>query len=132
MNHPLLVPLLLGSALGASTATASPPPSYPGTGRILEVDFGDVVYEARFERDGRTLTFRDMSAYPAPPPVTVAYEAVEVAPRVYMLSWSKENPRATVVHIQNWNDNRVFSGMTTAEAELVRLRGSMRIIDELP
>lgn len=131
MNR-LLAPLLFGIAGAASAAPPYPAPSWPGVGRVLEVDFGNIVFEARFNRDGRTMTFTERASYPETPAVTVEYTAIEVAPDVYMLSWTREQPRASVVNIQNWSNGRTFSGMTTAELHLVRLQGSFRVIDALP
>lgn len=121
--------------IGRSTTPALPASaqSYPGTGKVMEVDFGNMVFEAHFEPDGRTMRFQEMFPDPSAPLVTVEYKSVEIAPKIYMLSWIKQPPpRASVVHIQNWNDNQVFSGMTTTDIELIRLQGHFKVLRNLP
>ncbi|WP_309686903.1 hypothetical protein [Stenotrophomonas sp. SORGH_AS_0321] len=90
-------------ALSAATALASPTPHthpdrpYPGIGRVVEVDFGENVFELRFDKDGRTMTYVGIRGPELGETETVAYTAIATAPDQYLLYWTEPVHRATVV-----------------------------------
>ena len=119
-------------ALSAATALASPTPQtqpdrpYAGIGRVVELDFGENVYELRFEEDGRTMTYFGISGPEEGETETVEYTAIATAPDQYLLYWTETVHQATVVQVQDWYRRRAYTNITGEGLEFIHLSGTLR------
>ena len=119
-------------ALTAATALASPTPQtqpdrpYAGIGRVVEVDFGENVFELRFEKDGRTMTYVGIRGPELGETETVEYTAIATAPDQYLLYWTETVHQATVVQVQDWYRRRAYTNITGEGLEFIHLSGTLR------
>ncbi|OOF40606.1 MULTISPECIES: MoaF-related domain-containing protein [Rodentibacter] len=103
--------------------------NYPAIGHIYEARFGDLAYHLDFKADGKTMEFTSIgnAAPVAEPVVTVEYTAKEVASGVFMVYW-KEPDGSTVVHVEDFNQNKVFTNITLPNHDFLNLEGSFNLV----
>ncbi|MDV3469185.1 hypothetical protein RZA67_10680 [Stenotrophomonas sp. C3(2023)] len=80
---------------------------FPGVNRTLDVDLDNRSYELRFAADGRTMTFKGTRGDSIGDQATVQYQAQEIAPNVWRLTWLRDG-RTAVVHTENWLTRKVY------------------------
>ena len=63
--------------------------SYPAIGHVYEARFGDLAFHLDFAAGGQTMAFSAVGAdgTVADARTTVHYKALEVAPKVFMVTW---------------------------------------------
>lgn len=125
----IIVSKLLGltaAALASPVPPFHPATPYPGIGRVIEVDYGENVFEQRFEKDGRTMTFVGIRGPEQGETETVEYTAIATAPGQYLLYWTEPVHRITVVQIQDWHGRRVYANVTSEALEFTHLSGTLR------
>jgi len=126
LHAPLLVLLLVSTP----AAFACEPTAFPGAGQRMRVDFPGAPFELDFRPDGCTLTFTGLGGDASGITDTVTYQSVEIAPRVYRLTWARIDPATgtpftNVVHIQNWNSNQVYSSFSDMALEFTHRQGPL-------
>jgi hypothetical protein len=121
-----LLGLSAAAALASPTPQTHPAPPYPGIGRVVELDFGENVYQLRFEKDGRTMTYVGIRGPEAGETETVEYTAIATAPDQYLLYWTEPVHRATVAQVQDWYGRRVYTNITSEGLEFTNLSGVLR------
>lgn len=103
--------------------------NYPAVGHVYEARFGELAYHLDFKSDGKTMTFTSVgNATPvADPVVTVEYTATEVAPGVFMVYW-REPDGSTVVHVEDFNQNKVFTNITLPNHDFLNYQGTFNLV----
>ncbi len=102
---------------------------YPATGHVYEARFGDLAYHLDFQPDGRTMTFASVgeAAPVADAKVTVQYKALEIAPEVYMVTWS-EPDGSTVTHIEDFAKSIVHTNITLPDHQFLNYTGTFKLV----
>mgnify|MGYP000007278451 FL=1 len=103
--------------------------NYPAVGHVYEAAFGDLAYHLDFSNDGKTMEFISVGTADAvaQPVVTVEYTAKEVAPGVFMVYW-KEPDGSTVVHVEDFNQDKVFTNITLPDHQFLNLEGTFKLL----
>ena len=101
--------------------------NFPAVGHVYEAIFGALACHLDFSTDGKTMEFSSTgtAAPVAEPVVTVEYTAKEVAPGVFMVYW-KEPDGSTVVHVEDFNQDKVFTNITLPDHQFLNLEGSFK------
>lgn len=97
----------------------------PFVGRVFRIDYGEAMTVLnRYADDGRTMRYEVIAGPFTGASADVQYEAVEIGPGVYVLSW-QEADRGTVVHVDDFVGGASRSFYTTATNDFVRMAGTL-------
>ncbi|RUT67484.1 MBL fold hydrolase [Morganella morganii] len=99
---------------------------FPAIGKTLEVKFGETVFDLTFH-DNQIMSFIGTSGAFKGVKDKVSYRAVEVAERVYMVYWHEPSTGSNVVHIENFNNNKVYTNIAAKDGSFTHLVGSFTI-----
>ena len=94
----------------------------PVIGRRFEVDFGDISYELHFINETQ-LHYKALGDVKEE--ATVEVERIRLRRNLYLVSW-QEGDKTTVTHVQDFKNMAIYSNITTAGNELIRLRGTVK------
>jgi glyoxylase-like metal-dependent hydrolase (beta-lactamase superfamily II) len=99
---------------------------YSPIGRTLSVDFGTSQFELTF-KDNSHMSFVGTAGRFKGMADAVTYEAVEVAPKVFMVYWHEPASGSDVVHIQDYNSGAVYTNISGKDHSFKHLRGTMAV-----
>jgi glyoxylase-like metal-dependent hydrolase (beta-lactamase superfamily II) len=99
---------------------------YPPIGRSLSVDFGTSQFELAF-KDNAHMSFVGTAGRFKGTADAVAYQAVEVAPKVFMVYWHEPATGSNVVHVQDYNSGTVYTNISGKDRSFTHLRGTMAV-----
>ncbi|SPL71950.1 MBL fold metallo-hydrolase [Acinetobacter stercoris] len=95
---------------------------YPPIGRQLQVDYGELGFDLIFNADGKSMTF--VSKKDPIVSETVQYTRREIAKNVFMVYWSEPKSKDNVVHIQDFNNNVIYTNIAQSNGEFLHLKGN--------
>lgn len=95
-------------------------------GNSFKVDFGQLVFRLDFHSETR-MTWQALNAHgqPAGQDMTVTIHRTEVRPNVFMVYWSEPALGATVVHVQDFDNDKVWTNITTKDGQFINLAGTL-------
>lgn len=98
---------------------------FPPIGKNVIIDLEDYKFLLRFY-DNKMLGFQDLNN----PEIYdyVEYISTEVGKNIFMVNWSENRTNSNVVHIQNWNSNKIWTNIFINSGNVIRLSGTMNII----
>jgi glyoxylase-like metal-dependent hydrolase (beta-lactamase superfamily II) len=100
---------------------------YPPIGRKMEVNFGTTQFVLDF-KDNKTMSFIGTEGSDKGTGDTVQYTAVEVAKNVFMVYWHEPNSGANVIHIQDYNQNVVYTNIAGKDGSFRHFKGKLSIL----
>lgn len=118
----MLKRFILMTALVAAGAQAAE--KLPFVGQQFEYRYGDFAALERFESDTE-MTFTITAGKTTGLSERVKYQAREVAPDTYLISW-QEADGGTVVHVDNFKQGTSHSLYTTAQKQFYVNQGTVR------
>ena len=92
-------------------------------GNKFQADFGSTVLELFFETE-TTLTYKVIKGENPGREETVEITMIEIRPNVYMVTW-QENDQTTVTHIEDFEEQKVFSSITLPDSTFITLTGDL-------
>lgn len=107
--------------------------TYPALGEDIFIDFGDsgpfgpFAVQITVADSGKELTFLVTTGPLVDRSETCAYQAVQVADGVWMVSW-READGLTVVQVQDFARGTLESVVTTPDHELFQFGGTIKIL----
>lgn len=99
---------------------------YPPIERAIVVNFGIFSFRNSFS-DNLHMHFEGLDGDYKGQTDDVEYTAVEVARRVFMVYWSEPKSKARVVHVQNYNDNTVWTNIAYPDGSFYHLSGTLTL-----
>jgi hypothetical protein len=101
---------------------------YPALGNSYVANFGEFAWHLDFDADGQTLTFNPIDPKQADlagesGSQTVTYTAVPIRDGVFMVYW-QEARGTTVTHVQDFENQRVHTNITTRDDTFINLPGT--------
>lgn len=96
--------------------------AFPAIGNILEVKFGDTVFDLTFH-DNERMSFIGTSGLFKGVKDDVTYRAVEVADHVYMVYWSEPSTGSNVVHVEDFNTGTVYTNIAAKDGSFTHMKG---------
>ncbi|MDR1679306.1 MAG: MBL fold metallo-hydrolase [Prevotellaceae bacterium] len=103
--------------------------AFPAIGRKVEVNFGgDYVFELNFE-DGKYMSFVGIKGSLKGSTDRVAYTAVEIAPKVYMVYWSEPKNKSHVVHVEDFGLGVAYTNISAPDGSFTNLKGTLKLLD---
>lgn len=100
---------------------------YPAIGRIVEVDFGAEKFRLNYI-DDKTMSFIGTEGTGKGTGDSVQYTAVEVAKNVFMVYWHEPKLGANVTHIQDYNQNTVYTNIAGKDGSFRHYKGKLSIV----
>jgi len=104
---------------------ASHTPSPFHVGQVLEIGFPTFTPRITIDSE-RTLTVTIIDGENLGFSDTVEYEAVTLRDGLVVLSW-RERIGSTIVHVLDYVSGEVYTAVTPAKGDFMRLRGRMRV-----
>lgn len=98
----------------------------PIIGHLFEADFGAITFHLYFETDS-SMTFTQVRGPQVGKKQTVIYRKVETKPNVYFVYW-QEADKTTVTDLQDYENQIVYSNITTPKNEFLNLKGTLKPI----
>jgi predicted SnoaL-like aldol condensation-catalyzing enzyme len=98
----------------------------PAIGNRFKADFGEFAFELNFESENQ-LTWRAFNNSVFGAIETVKIQKTEIRPNVYMVTW-KEKSGTTVTHLEDFEQQTVFTNITTVEHNFINLKGKLTLI----
>jgi predicted SnoaL-like aldol condensation-catalyzing enzyme len=95
-------------------------------GNKFKVDFGPMAFQLHFE-SATQMTFAQITPEGFGEPETVHPTMVEVRPNVYMVYW-KEKSGTTVTHLEDFENETVYTNITTPDHNFTNLKGKLTLI----
>ncbi len=95
-------------------------------GNKFKVDFGPMAFQLHFESASQ-MTFAQITPKGLGEPETVNPTMVEVRPNVYMVYW-KEKSGTTVTHLEDFENEIVYTNITTPDHNFTNLKGKLTLI----
>lgn len=100
---------------------------YPAIGRKVEVNFDGLKFILDF-KDNKTMTFVGVEGALKGATDTVQYTAVEVAKNVFMVYWHEPKRGDNVTHVQDYNNNIVYTNIAGTDGSFLHLKGTLNIV----
>ena len=92
-------------------------------GEKFHADFGDFLFELHFETETQ-LTFTSLRGETFGYSETVQIKMTEIRSNVYLITW-KEKSGTTVTHIEDFENNTVYTNITYPDLSFYNLRGTL-------
>jgi hypothetical protein len=109
--------------LAAAAASSALAADFPGAGHKFIADFKKFRFEHAYPTSS-SLTWTTLNPDGARgQSETVAIHAQEIADKVFMVSWQEGN-KATVVQIQDYAKNIIFTNLTLPNGTFIQLQGT--------
>lgn len=96
-------------------------------GNKFKVDFGQMAFQLLFE-SATQMTFAQILPDKLGQPETVQITMVTIRPDVYMVYW-KEKSGTTVTHLEDFQNEIVYTNITLADHTFINLKGTLTIIN---
>lgn len=100
---------------------------YPPIGHTIEVDFGTEKFQLDY-KDNKIMSFIGTEGVGKGTGDKVEYTAVEVAKNVFMVYWHEPNLGANVTHIQDYNQNIVYTNIAGKDGSFNHFKGKLSIL----
>lgn len=100
---------------------------YPAIGNKVEVDFGTFKFILDF-KDNKEMTFTGVSGNVKGNTDTIQYTAVEVAKNIFMVYWHEPKLGSNVTHIQDYNQNIIYTNIAETNGSFTHLKGTLKIL----
>lgn len=97
-------------------------------GNKFKVDFGDYSFQLHFESETQ-MTWKALTDTGFGDQETVNITKVEIRPNVYMVYW-KEKSGTTVTHVEDFENEIVYTNITDPEHTFLNLKGTLTKIEE--
>jgi len=92
-------------------------------GKKFKADFGDYAFELYFESETQ-LTWTALADSSLGDTETVQITRTEIRPDLYMVYW-KEKSGARVTHVQDFENNTVYTNIADAGHNFLNLKGAL-------
>ncbi|WP_228428578.1 MoaF-related domain-containing protein [Chryseobacterium daecheongense] len=100
---------------------------YPAIGHKVEANFNGLKFILDF-KDNKTMTFIGVEGTLKGATDTVQYTAVEVAKNIFMVYWHEPKRGDNVTHVQDYNNNIVYTNISGADGSFLHLKGTLNIV----
>jgi MoaF N-terminal domain len=99
-------------------------------GRSFTVDFGTHVFLLEFHSETQ-MTWRALGTkvQPAGQQMTVAITRTQLRPDLFMVYWIEESLGTTVVHVQDFENQKVWTNITLPGGKFLNMTGVLRPAD---
>lgn len=96
-------------------------------GNSFKVDFGERAYRLDFHSETRmTWTALALEEHqPTDESMTVDITRTEIRPDVFMVYWTEPSVSITVVHVQDFENRKVWTNITMPGGNFLNLSGSL-------
>lgn len=101
---------------------------YPVIGHYAVVNFGAAKFQLNY-KDNKNMTFKGIEGTFKDDTDNVQYNAVEVAPNVFMVYWHEPKSGSNVVHVQDFNKNEVYTNIAAPDGSFTNLKGTISIME---
>lgn len=101
--------------------------SYPLIGKKAEVQFGEMIFTLNF-KDNKNMSFVGTSASIKGIKDDVVYTAKEIRPNVYMVYWTEPKTETKVVHVQDLDNNIVYTNIVDKNGTFTNMKGSLKVL----
>lgn len=105
-------------------------PAFPGLGKIVEVNFGETVFQLKFH-DDKNVSFVGTEGTYKGVKDTAVYNAVEIRSGLYMVYWNEKNSKANVVHIEDYDRGLVYTNIANEDGSFHHMSGTLKIIGDI-
>jgi hypothetical protein len=97
-------------------------------GNKFKVDFGEYVFELNFETETQ-MTYEPLGSDALGKAEMVEITRTQIRTNVFMVYW-KEKSNTTVTHIQDFENELVYTNITTPDNSFLNMKGTLTpIID---
>lgn len=104
--------------------------AFPAIERTAMVDFGgDYVFRLNFT-DNTRMNFEGLKGTQKGVTDNVIYNAVEVAPHVYMVYWTEPKTNIHVVHVEDFTSGKAYTNISAPDGSFTNLKGTIKLLDE--
>lgn len=100
---------------------------YPAIGHKVEADFGTFKFILDF-KNNKEMSFTGVSGNVKGNTDTVRYTAVEVAKNIFMVYWHEPKLGSNVTHIQDYNQNIIYTNIAEPNGSFTHLKGTLKIL----
>jgi len=95
-------------------------------GNSFKVDFGELAFRLDFHSEtAMTWQALDAHGHPSGQEMRVTIRRTEVRPDVFMVYWSEPSLGATVVHVQDFENGKVWTNITKLDGQFINLAGTL-------
>lgn len=101
--------------------------SYPFIGHKVEVQFGNNTFLLNF-KNNREMSFEGTAGDFNGVSDNVIYTAKEIRSNVYMVYWSEPKVETNVVHVQDIENNIVYTNIAAKDGSFTNMKGSIKIL----
>lgn len=112
---------------GKKTTSLKEAIPYPLTGKLVEVRFGDIIFELDF-KDDKNMSFIGKSGAFEGVTDNVIYTAVEIRPQVYMVYWHEPKTGSNVVHVQDLENSIVYTNIAALDGSFSNMKGYIKVL----
>ena len=99
-------------------------------GKNFKVDFGEHVFKLEFHSETQmTWTALGPGDQPTAQKMTVTISRTPIRPNVFMVYWSEPALGSTVVHVQDFENGKVWTNITMPNGKFVNMVGTLTPLD---
>lgn len=100
--------------------------AYPFIGQKVEVQFGNNTFLLDF-KNNREMSFVGTAGDFEGVSDNVIYTAKEIRPNVYMVYWTEPKVGSNVVHVQDIDNNIVYTNISARDGSFTNMKGSIKM-----